>query len=137
MNRRGEEGDVAAAQQHHNVIMTPGSYCYFDHSKIKNEESVTIGGYLPVDTVYSYYPVPKELNNEEAKYVLGAPGNIWTEYIANNAKLDYMIFPRMSALSAVLWSPKELRNPEDFQTRLTVMTKRYELRGANYCKNFQ
>jgi len=137
MSWRGENGGVAAAQQHHNVIMTPGSYCYFDHSQIKNEDSVTIGGYLPFDTVYNYEPVPKELNAGEAKYVLGAQGNVWTEYIANDSKLEYMIFPRMSALSEVLWSPKEVRNLEDFKARLPVMIKRYEMWGANYSKNFQ
>jgi len=135
MSWRGEEGGVAAAQQHHHVIMTPGKYVYFDHAQLKNEDSLTIGGYLPLDTVYNYEPVPKELNNEEAKYVLGAQANLWTEYIANNAKLEYMLFPRMSALSEVLWSPKEMRNLEDFKARLPVMIKRYEMWGANYCKD--
>ena len=134
MSWRGEDGGIAAAKQHHNVIMTPGSYCYLDHSQTKNEDSVTIGGYLPLDTVYSYEPVPKELNADEAKYVLGAQGNVWTEYIANNSKLEYMIFPRMSALSEVLWTPKEIRNPEDFKARLPVMKKRYDMWGANYFK---
>jgi hexosaminidase len=137
MSWRGEDGGVAAAQQHHNVIMTPGSYCYFDHSQIKNDDSLTIGGYLPLDTVYNYEPVPKQLNAEEAKYILGAQGNVWTEYIANDSKLEYMIFSRMSALSEVLWSPKEVRNLEDFKARLPVMIKRYEMWGANYSKNFQ
>ncbi len=134
MSWRGEEGGIAAAKDHHNVIMTPGNYCYFDHSQTKNEDSVTIGGYLPLDTVYSYEPVPKELNNDEAKYILGAQGNVWTEYIGNMSKLEYMIFPRMSALSEVLWSPGESRNWPDFETRLTGMVKRYELWGANYFK---
>ena len=136
MSWRGEDGGVAAAQQHHNVLMTPGKYCYFDHSQLKNDDSLTIGGYLPLDTVYSYEPVPKELNDQEAKYVLGAQGNVWTEYIANNSKLEYMILPRMSALSEVLWSPKEMRNLEDFKTRLPSMVNRYKMWGANYCKDF-
>jgi hexosaminidase len=136
MSWRGEEGGVAAAQQHHNVIMTPGKYVYLDHAQNKNEDSVTIGGYLPLDTVYSYEPVPKELNSEEAKYVMGAQGNVWTEYIANNSKLEYMIFPRMTALSEVLWSPKEIRNKDDFKDRLTDMVKRYQLWGTNYCKTY-
>jgi len=106
-------------------------------SQIKNEDSLTIGGYLPFDTVYNYEPVPKQLNAEEAKYILGAQGNVWTEYIANDSKLEYMIFPRMSALSEVLWSPKEVCNLDDFKTRLPVMIKRYEMWGANYSKNFQ
>ncbi|MDQ6903262.1 MAG: beta-N-acetylhexosaminidase [Bacteroidota bacterium] len=136
MSWRGEEGGIAAAQQHHNVIMTPGKYVYFDHAQIKNEDSVTIGGYLPLDTVYNYEPIPKELDTTQAKYVLGAQANLWTEYIGNNAKLEYMIFPRMTALSEVLWSPKEISNLNDFRTRLTAMTKRYELWGANYCKTY-
>jgi hexosaminidase len=136
MSWRGEDGGIAAAQQHHNVIMTPGHYVYFDHSQIKNGDSLTIGGYVPLDTVYNYEPVPKQLSDEEAKYVLGAQGNVWTEYIANDSKLEYMIFPRMSALSEVLWSPKEGRNLEDFKARLPVMIKRYEMWGANYCKGY-
>jgi hexosaminidase len=134
MSWRGESGGIAAAQQHHDVIMTPGKYVYFDHAQIKNEDSVTIGGYLPIDTVYNYEPVPKELKADEAKYVLGAQGNVWTEYIGNQSKLEYMIFPRMSALSEVLWSPKDLRDWNDFDKRLPVMIKRYDLWGTNYCK---
>ncbi|KAA9037221.1 beta-N-acetylhexosaminidase [Ginsengibacter hankyongi] len=137
MSWRGEEGGVAAAKQHHHVIMTPGKYVYFDHAQLKNNDSLTIGGYLPLDTVYNYEPVPKELNNDESKYVLGAQANVWTEYIANNAKLEYMIFPRMSALSEVLWSPKDMRNLDDFKARLPVMLKRYEMWGVNYCKDSQ
>ncbi|MEO7120460.1 MAG: beta-N-acetylhexosaminidase [Ginsengibacter sp.] len=134
MSWRGEEGGVAAAQQNHDVIMTPGSFVYFDHAQNKNEDSVTIGGYLPLDTVYSYEPIPKELNEAEAKYVMGAQGNVWTEYIGNNSKLEYMIFPRMTALSEVLWSPKASRDINDFKQRLTEMIMRYGLWGANYCK---
>jgi hexosaminidase len=137
MSWRGEEGGIAAAHEQHKVIMTPGKYCYFDHSQIKNDDSLTIGGYLPLDTVYSYEPVPKELNADEDKYVLGAQGNVWTEYIANNSKLEYMIFPRMSALSEVLWSPKQIINEDDFKARMAAMVKRYGMWGANYCKDFE
>src|SRR5665213_1874494 len=134
MSWRGESGGIAAAQQHHDVIMTPGKYVYFDHAQVKNEDSVTIGGYLPLDTVYNYEPIPKELKPDEAKFVLGAQGNVWTEYIGNNSKLEYMIFPRETALSEVLWSPKSDRDINDFKQRLTAMIMRYELWGANYCK---
>ena len=132
MSWRGEEGGIAAAQQKHNVIMTPGTYCYFDDSQTKNEDSLTIGGYLPLEKVYSYEPVPKELTAEEAKYVLGAQGNVWTEYMKTPSKVEYMIFPRMSALSEVLWSPKENSDMNDFSTRITAMRKRYQLWDANY-----
>ena len=134
MSWRGEEGGIAAAQQKHNVIMTPGKYVYFDHAQNKNEDSLNIGGYLPLDTVYNYEPVPKELSNEDAKYVLGAQANVWTEYMDNTKKVEYMVFPRMSALSEVLWSPKEARNWNEFSSNLTNMYKRYSLWGANYCK---
>ena len=132
MSWRGEEGGIAAARQHHDVIMTPGTYCYFDHAQNKNEDSLTIGGYLPLEKVYSYDPVPKELTAEEAKFILGAQGNVWTEYIANMSKLEYMIFPRMSALSEVLWSSPETHDLKDFEQRLPVMVKRYRLWGAGY-----
>lgn len=134
MSWRGEEGGIAAAQQHHDVIMTPGKYVYFDHSQTKNEDSVTIGGYLPLDTVYDYEPIPKELKESEAHYVLGAQGNVWTEYMANPQKVEYMVFPRMSALSEVVWSPKESRNWTEFSSELPELYKRYELWGTNFYK---
>ncbi len=134
MSWRGEEGGIAAAQQHHDVIMTPGKYVYFDHAQMKNSDSLTIGGYLPLDTVYNYEPIPKELNDSETHYILGAQANVWTEYMANPQKVEYMIFPRMSALSEVLWSKKEDRNFSDFSSELTDLYKRYQLWDANYFK---
>jgi hexosaminidase len=134
MSWRGEEGGIAAAKENHQVIMTPGSHVYLDHSQTKNEKEVTIGGYLPIETVYSYEPIPKELNEQQAKYVLGAQGNVWTEYMANPAKVEYMIFPRLSALSEVLWSSKENKNWPEFQTKIGTMKKRYTIWGANYFK---
>lgn len=134
MSWRGEAGGIEAAKQNHNVIMTPGGWCYFDHSQNKPEDSVTIGGYTPVDKVYSYEPVPKELTGDKAKYVLGAQANVWTEYMKNTSKIEYMIFPRLSALSEVLWSPKEQRNWANFEKRLTTQQKRYQLWGSNYNK---
>ncbi len=136
MSWRGEEGGIAAAKQKHNVIMTPGSHCYLDHSQTVNEDSVTIGGYLPLEKVYSYEPVPKELNEAEAAYVLGAQGNVWTEYITNPSKLEYMIFPRMTALAEVLWSPKEKRNWKDFERRLPQVVKNCDNWGANYSRAY-
>jgi hexosaminidase len=134
MSWRGEEGGIAAAKENHQVIMTPGSHVYLDHSQTKNEKEVTIGGYLPIETVYGYEPIPKELNEQQAKYVLGAQGNVWTEYMANPAKVEYMIFPRLSALSEVLWSSKENKNWPEFQTKIETMKKRYTIWGANYFK---
>ncbi len=136
MSWRGEQGGIDAAKQNHNVIMTPGGYVYLDHSQTKNEDSVTIGGYTPVEKTYGYEPVPKELNAEQAKYIKGAQGNVWTEYMQNPSKVEYMIFPRMSALSEVLWSPKEKKNWKDFEKRLQTQFKRYGLWKANYSKAY-
>ncbi len=136
MSWRGEQGGIDAARQNHDVIMTPGGWCYFDHSQSEHEDSVTIGGYTPVDKVYNYEPIPDSLTPEQAKHILGAQGNVWTEYIGNEKKLEYMIFPRMSALSEVLWSPKASRNWNDFEKRLVVQFKRYDLWKANYSKAY-
>ena len=134
MSWRGEEGGIAAAHQHHNVIMTPGKHVYFDHAQSKNSDSLTIGGFLPLDTVYNYHPVPKELDNSEAHYILGAQGNVWTEYMASPQKVEYMIFPRMSALSEVLWSPQDKRDLEKFRSELPDLYNRYQLWDASYYK---
>ncbi len=136
MSWRGEKGGIEAAKEKHNVIMTPGNPVYFDHTQSENEDSVTIGGFNPIEKVYAYEPVPKELNEEEGKYVLGAQANVWTEYMGNEKKVEYMIFPRMAALSEVLWSPKESRNWESFEKRLPEQIKRYENWGANYSKAY-
>ena len=132
MSWRGEAGGIAAAKQRHKVIMTPGSHVYFDHSQVKPDDSLTIGGYTTVRKVYSYEPVPKELSASEAKYVLGAQANVWTEYMKNPLKVEYQIFPRMSALSEVLWSPKNSRDWADFEPRLREQIRRYDLWKVHY-----
>jgi hexosaminidase len=132
MSWRGEQGGIEAAKQHHTVIMTPGGYVYFDHAQNKHEDSLTIGGYLPVETVYNYEPLPKELSPDEQKYILGAQANVWTEYMSNPAKVEYMLFPRLEALSEVLWTPKENKNWDDFKNRLPQQYKRYELWHVRY-----
>ncbi len=134
MSWRGEEGGIAAAKENHQVIMTPGSHVYLDHSQTNNEDSVTIGGFLTMETVYSYEPVPKELTAQQATYVLGAQGNVWTEYMSNPSKVEYMLFPRLSALSEVLWSAKENKNWPAFQTKMESQYKRYKVWEANYFK---
>jgi hexosaminidase len=136
MSWRGEQGGIDAAKQKHNVIMTPGNPVYFDHSQSENEDSVTIGGYNSIEKVYAYEPIPKELNAEEAKYVLGAQANLWTEYIKNPGKFEYMLLPRLAALSEVLWSPKEKKSWDDFEKRLQVQFRRYDLWKVNYSKAY-
>jgi len=136
MSWRGEAGGIAAAKENHYVIMTPGSHVYFDHKQTANEDSVTIGGFTTVQKVYSYEPVPKELPETQTKFVRGAQANVWTEYMNNTSKVEYMIFPRMAALSEVLWSSKENRSWDDFEKRLLVQFKRYTMWGANYSKAY-
>ena len=136
MSWRGEAGGIEAAKQKHTVIMTPGAWVYFDHAQTKHEDSVTIGGYTTVQKVYGYEPVPAVLTNNEANYIIGAQANLWTEYVRNPQKAEYMIFPRMSALAEVLWSPKAQKNWPDFERRLQVQFKRYELWGVHYSKAY-
>jgi len=136
MSWRGEEGGIEAAKQKHQVIMTPGAWVYLDHSQTKKEDSVTIGGYTTVQKVYGYEPIPKVLSPEEAKFVAGAQGNVWTEYMQTPSKIEYMIFPRMSALSEVLWSPKEIRNWGGFEKRLQTQFKRYDWMKLSYSKAY-
>lgn len=136
MSWRGETGGIEAAKQKHGVIMTPGNPVYFDHSQSENEDSITIGGFNPIEKVYAWDPVPAELTAEEGKYILGAQANLWTEYIDNPSKVEYMIFPRMAALSEVLWSKKENRNWAAFEKKLATQFNRYALWKANYSKAY-
>lgn len=132
MSWQGESGGIAAAKLGHDVIMTPGTYCYFDHNQTRNEDSVTIGGYLPLEMVYNYEPIPGVLDTAQAKHILGAQANLWTEYIGNTSKIQYMLFPRMMALSEVLWTPKANRNWNDFESRLPVIFNRLDQQHINY-----
>ncbi len=137
MSWRGIEGGIAAAKQKHDVIMTPGEFCYFDHYQSKGtNEPLAIGGFLPVSQAYSTHePIPAELNSEEAKHIKGAQANVWTEYINNTNYLEYMVYPRAAALSEVLWSPKDKRNYDNFVDRLKVHVKRLDLKKVNYAKH--
>lgn len=137
MSWRGEKGGIEAAKQHHTVVMTPGTHCYFDHyqSEDRDKEPLAIGGFTSVEKVYSYNPVPKQLNEEQAKYVLGAQGNVWTEYMKDSDYVEYMILPRMTALSEVLWSPNQDRTWDEFKNRLIIFKDRYDAMELNYAKH--
>ncbi|GAA4298550.1 beta-N-acetylhexosaminidase [Aestuariibaculum suncheonense] len=137
MSWRGTKGGIEAAKQHHDVIMTPGSHCYFDHyqSKDKANEPLAIGGFTTVEKVYSYNPEPEELTAEEKQYILGAQGNVWTEYMETTDYVEYMILPRMTALSEVVWSAQEQRDWEDFKLRLPNLIERYKAMNLNYAKH--
>ncbi|MDO7138786.1 beta-N-acetylhexosaminidase [Algibacter lectus] len=137
MSWRGEKGGIQAAKMHHNVVMTPTRFCYFDfyQTKDRTNEPLAIGGNTSVEQVYSYNPLPKELTKEEQKYILGAQANVWTEYIKTPEQVEYMVLPRLTALSEVVWSSYETKDWNDFQTRLIHLTKRYEALGLNYAKH--
>ncbi|HUL43587.1 MAG TPA: family 20 glycosylhydrolase [Bacteroidota bacterium] len=135
MSWRGTEGGIAAAKKKHYVVMTPGSHCYFDHYQGNPEyEPLAIGGYTTVEKVYSYEPVPAELPASHAKYILGAQGNMWTEYVATPEHVEYMIFPRMVALAEVDWTPAHLRNYDDFRARLIRHFSLLDSMHVNYSK---
>lgn len=135
MSWRGTEGGISAAKQKHYVVMTPGSHCYFDHyqGEPKNEP-VAIGGYTTVEKVYSLEPTPKELTSEEAKYILGAQGNLWTEYINTPEHVEYMIMPRMAALAEVVWGTSDAAKYQHFQNRLLQHFAVYDKKGINYSR---
>lgn len=135
MSWRGVQGGIDAAMQNHDVIMTPVDYCYFDYYQADPEtEPLSIGGYVTLKTVYNYEPTPPVLSTEQAKHILGAQGNLWTEYIKTPEHLMYMAFPRAIALAEVTWSQKANRNWEDFSSRMQNQFERLDLMGINYSK---
>jgi hexosaminidase len=138
MSWRGTSGGIAAAKENHFVVMSPGNPCYFDHyqSSDKSNEPLAIGGYNPLDSVYAYNPVPSELNNEEAKFVLGAQGNVWTEYMKTFDHVEYMAMPRMAALAEALWTYPQNKDITHFKARLKEHTTLLNKLKVNYCKHF-
>ncbi|RAI99373.1 hexosaminidase [Chitinophaga skermanii] len=136
MSWRGMEGGIEAAKQQHDVVMTPGSHLYFDHYQARGKnEPIAFGGFTPVSKVYSFEPIPKELSNNEKKYIKGAQANLWTEYILSSSQAEYMEYPRATALAEVLWSPADKRNYDDFMNRLKVHFSRLDVKKVNYAKH--
>jgi len=133
MSWRGTEGGIAAARQKHRVIMTPNNFVYLDYYQCEPEgQPLSIGGYLPLEKVYSFNPVPAELSTDEQKYITGVQGNVWTEYISTPEHLEYMAFPRAFAIAETGWTPARLKNFEDFLVRLETLAYRYDIMGINY-----
>ena len=136
MSWRGTKGAVDAAKDGHNVILTPTSHCYFDYYQSDNEnEPLAIGGFLPLKKVYYFNPIPEELNSEESKYVLGAQGNVWTEYMPDEKKVEYMAFPRMIALSEAVWTDDINKSYSSFIKRLEVYQKQLDKLDINYANH--
>ena len=127
-------GGVESAASGHDVVMTPTKYCYFDHYQSTNHaaEPKAIGGFLPLERVYQFEPLPEKLAPEFHPHVLGGQANLWTEYVPNLRQIEYMMFPRLGALAEVDWSPKEARDWENFKTRAALNEKRLAAMGVNY-----
>jgi hexosaminidase len=134
MSWQGVKGGIAAARQGHDVVMAPTSHTYFDYyqSRPVEAEPLAIGGYLPLETVYGFDPVPAELEPEYASHVLGAQGQIWTEYLATPKQVEYMAFPRACALAEVVWTPAASKNFADFLARLDVHARRLAILDVNF-----
>ena len=142
MSWRGISGGIEAANQNHNVIMTPGKPCYFDHYQSKNiqDEPIAIGGYNPLDSVFYFNPMPKSLGPDKQKYILGAQANVWTEYMTNEGDVEYMTLPRATALAEVLWNDRN-EDPialdiafKSYLEKLETHKKMWELWWWNYRK---
>mgnify|MGYP005884793757 CR=1 FL=1 len=134
MSWRGESGGIEAAKQHHDVIMSPNTYLYFDYyqSKDVENEPEAIGGYLPIERVYSYEPMPKSLTPEEQKYIKGVQANLWTEYIPVFSQVQYMVLPRLGAAAEVQWTDPSKKDYKDFLRRVPHLVAVYDCYGWNY-----
>ena len=135
MSWRGYEGGTAAAKMHHQVVMTPTSHCYFDYYQLRNRDAqpLGIGGYVPLSKVYGMEPVPEGLSQEEAKYIMGVQCNLWTEYMLSPDHVEYMLLPRLAAMSEVQWLQPEAKNYEQFIGRLESLKLSYRKLGYKYC----
>ena len=134
MSWRGTEGGIKAAATGHDVVMSPTTHCYLDYYQSENTESepVAIGNYLPLDTVYTFDPMPPDLEPEKQHNILGAQCNVWTEYIPNGNHVEYMALPRLCAIAEVVWSPREKRNLNEFKGRMRHHYKRLDILDINY-----
>ena len=125
MSWRGEEGGTTAARAGHDVVMAPTSHTYFDYYQGPAEkEPKAIGGFVPLEKVFRYEPIPPALDADQARHVLGGQGQLWGEYMATPEHRMYMTYPRAAALAEVLWSPKAERDYDGFLQRLTVHGER-------------
>ena len=133
MSWRGVQGGIDAAKAGHDVVMAPGTHTYFDHlQSLDPNEPLSIGGFLPIETVYDFDPVAPSLTADEAHHVLGTQAQIWTEYIASPGHVEYMAFPRLAALSEVAWTPRAQKNYSDFLARLSTHLQRLDRLDVNY-----
>lgn len=137
MSWRGEAGGIKAAQLGNNVIMTPNTYCYLDYYQENPEFApLAIGGFISLEQVYDYEPIPEALTAEEAKHIIGIQGNIWGEYVATIEKFEYMAFPRLLAIAEVAWSQPGNKNRELFISHLKKEFSFFQKRNVNTCREY-
>ncbi len=135
MSWRGIEGGIEAANMNHDVIMTPTSHCYFDYYQSEDpNEPLAIGGYLPLEKVYNYNPIPEELDSDKHQYISGAQGNVWTEYLPQFSNVEYMMLSRSAALSEVLWSTND-KDFKNFSNRLIQHIDYWQANNVNISNN--
>lgn len=132
MSWRGEEGGIFAAKAGNNAIMSPTSHLYFDYYQARTGEPLAIGGLIPLEKVYSYEPIPEGLDINQATKILGAQGNVWTEYIKTPEMVEYMSVPRMTALSEIVWSKRKKRDFSEFRKRLNFYKYFLDKKKVNY-----
>jgi hexosaminidase len=132
MSWRGFDGGIKSANSGHDVVMSPTSFCYFDYYQAKKGEPLAIGGYLPLEKVYSFEPIPPGINPEKIHHILGGQANVWTEYISTPEHAEYMLLPRLCALAEVVWSPGELRDFDNFELRMQQHYDRMNNAGLNF-----
>ena len=138
MSWRGVSGGIEAAKMNHEVIMTPNATCYLDHYQAKDtsNEPLAIGGYTPIEEIYNYEPIPDELDESLHKYIIGAQGNVWTEYMKTSDHVEYMVFPRIFALSEVVWAENR-PSFNDFENKVIGMYPILEKMDINYSKHLE
>ena len=137
MSWRGVEGGLEAVRMGHDAIMVPYTHLYLDYYQSKDtaNEPLAIGGYVPVELVYSFEPFTEDMTDEEKSHILGIQANLWTEYIPTDAQLEYMLLPRLSALSEIQWCEPENKDYERFLGNMESMRKIYDILGYNYAKH--
>ncbi len=137
MSWRGNEGGRDAARLGHDAIMAPNSHCYFDYyqSEDTDNEPFAIGGFINCEKIYSWNPYPDSLSPAEKDHIIGVQANLWTEYILDLSHIQYMVLPRMAAMSEVAWSKVPRENYSEFKNRLQSLFKRYEALEYNYAKH--
>jgi hexosaminidase len=138
MSWRGEEGGITAANAGHDVVMAPHQHTYLNYQQTREDSTgIHHGDYLPLTRVYGYEPVPAAIDPDKAQHVLGAQAQLWSEFIPDSLRMEYMAYPRLCALSEVVWTPAAKKDIDSFMTRIQTHLQRLDRLGVNYCKQIE